>query len=545
MQEADVPFDMDKAFDGGASGDNIDSMKRRHTAALVQAIANQDKPCEVEALRGLGNVSLQEGCANKTVADFKKSAALYSAALRRCEDAATREELEHLLKDVDKRITTFLPPDKIQELSKTQSHSQEMNISQVSELLCSLDNALENRRDLDHVRIDYEDVLVSATVNNKTLLEVEALKGIADVNLRVGQISCDRKLLADAIKLYKAALEQCDDSDGQVSLVHRIRFAEKMKESVIQRTNPHVQERDIRKSKPKLATVAEELLELDLNLESGFRLNVVERGYANKLIHALSSGNGVLRCEALKSLGDLYLQKAKVSKDKEEYFNKACALYSEVLQQCVDKNEQLIMEHRIKYAEKCTKLLYSPRGENLQTETSVSTILDVMMALHEVREKYKLRGEGVQPLIEGYTHAYLRAIVERNNWFKTEALKSLGDLYVERGRLSEDEVDFVKAKGLYGAALKICKDSARTDQSILTDRIQNVDSVIQEQRKQQQQQRPASGTRSEEKVSMVPFLATGEEVSQHSISHNNGKSLNVALSASRSTETHNLKDTDR
>ncbi|CAH1267423.1 Hypp3742 [Branchiostoma lanceolatum] len=216
---------------------------------------------------------------------------------------------------------------------------------------------------------------------------------------------------------------------------------------------------------------------------SGDDIDSMKRRYTAALVQTIANQDKPCEVEALRGLGD----KAKVSKDKEEYFNKACALYSEVLQQCVDRNERLIMEHRIKYAEKCTKLVYYPK----------------------------------------------------------EALKSLGDLYVERGRLSKDEVDFVKAKGLYGAALKICEDSARTDQSILTDRIQNVDKVMQEQRKQQQQQRSSVGTRSKENVSLVPFLATGEEVSQHSISHNNGKSLNVALSASGSTETHNLKDTDR
>ncbi|KAI8508756.1 hypothetical protein Bbelb_138550 [Branchiostoma belcheri] len=520
--------------EGAVHGADMDSLKRSHTAELVQAIARQDKSREVAALRRLGDISLQEGCANKAVANLKNAPALYRAALRRCKDVVTREALERQVKYADKQVAT-LPPDKGQEHSKTQSHTQEMTISQVSEILGSLDNALENAADLDPVKIGYEDALVSAIVSNNTLLEVEALKGIADVNLEVGQNSCDRNvnMLEDAIKLYKAALEHCDDSDGQVSLVHRIRFAEKTKTSATKSMNSHcMQERGSQKSEPKLVTAAEELLELDLSLESGFRLEVAERGYESKLIQALSSGNGVLEFEALKSLGDLYLQKAKVSKDKEEHFNKACALYSEVLQQSVDKNEQLVMEHRIKYAEKCMKLVYCPEVEKLETKTSVSTILDVMMALQEVREKYKLRGEGVQPLIEGYTHTYLRAILERNQWFKTEALKSLGDLYAERGRINEDETDFVKAKGLYKAALKMSTHSA---QSILKDRIQNIERVMQEGRKKQQQ-RPA-----EENVS----LATGEEVHQQSSSHNNGESSSVALSASSSMKAHNIKDADR
>ncbi|CAH1251231.1 TTC28 [Branchiostoma lanceolatum] len=212
------------------------------------------------------------------------------------------------------------------------------------------------------------------------------------------------------------------------------------------------------KPKTKLTAVVEELRELDMTFRDGSNLTVVEKGYARKLIQAVSSDNKVLKCEALKSLGDLYLHKAKIKKQKAENFHKACSLYREVLRYFKSKGERQVIQHRIRYAEKCTKLTRDQDRTKSGAGSSANVTLFVAKTLQDVEKKIKIIGSDVMPLIESYTNSFVKAIVDRDNRLKIETLKSLGDLYLEKGRVGRDEAAFTKAAGLYRAALDRCDD---------------------------------------------------------------------------------------
>ncbi|KAI8514864.1 hypothetical protein Bbelb_074550 [Branchiostoma belcheri] len=210
-----------------------------------------------------------------------------------------------------------------------------------------------------------------------------------------------------------------------------------------------------------LSTVVDELRKLDSIFKSGSDLDVVERGYARKLVHAISTQNVVLECEALKGLGDLYLHKAKMKKQKADNFHKACSLYTELLRHYTSTEEKQVIQHRIRYAEKCTKQVHMHDQEIIKacaTNTG-DTILAVSTTLDKVKKKSKLKGHGTMPLIEGYTNSLVKAIVEGNKRLEIESLKSLGDVYLEKGRVGKDETAFSKSAGLYRAALDRCEDS--------------------------------------------------------------------------------------
>ncbi|XP_078689555.1 uncharacterized protein LOC144920943 [Branchiostoma floridae x Branchiostoma belcheri] len=209
----------------------------------------------------------------------------------------------------------------------------------------------------------------------------------------------------------------------------------------------------------KLSTVAEEFRELDLIFIRGGDLDVVEKGYGRKLIHAISSQNEVLECEALKSLGDLYLHKAKMKKHTARNFRRACALYKELLRFYKGDDERQVVQHRIKYAEKCTKLVDNEEGSELTTENPANTTLSVSMALRQVKDKTRRKGHGMMRLVEGYTKSLVKAIVERNKCLEIESLKSIGDRYLEKGRAGNNEAEVTKATGLYRAALDRCEDT--------------------------------------------------------------------------------------
>eukprot|EP00058_Branchiostoma_floridae_P023737 XP_002609227.1 hypothetical protein BRAFLDRAFT_90681 [Branchiostoma floridae] len=215
----------------------------------------------------------------------------------------------------------------------------------------------------------------------------------------------------------------------------------------------------IQRSFTRLSAVAEEFRELDLMFNSGSDLDVVEKGYARKLIHAISSEDVVLECEALKSLGDVYLKKAKINDDKAENLKKACGLYTEVLRYCRTADDKQVIEHRIKYAEKCTKLKHCQSHMKSDIEASDNITLAVAMELHKLKDKTKLRGYGVMPLVEAYTKYFVAAVVYKSKRQEIESLKSLGDIYIDKGKLGKDDAAFTKAVGLYRAALGRCEDS--------------------------------------------------------------------------------------
>ncbi|XP_078665575.1 uncharacterized protein LOC144907987 [Branchiostoma floridae x Branchiostoma belcheri] len=269
-------------------------------------------------------------------------------------------------------------------------------------------------------------------------------------------------VLDDSDSFYRGALSRCEDPDGKETLLHRIRYAERIKEqiSMKQDKDASLGQAGTKATKMNLSTIVEEFRELDLIFESGRDLDVVEKGYASMLIQAVSSQHAVLEREALKSLGDLYLKQSQTMNHiRVEAFNKACALYREALRCCTDEEEKLVLQHRINYAEKRTKLAHTQKPTKHEVTTSTNITLNVAKALQEVTENIERKAHGAMPLIEGYTSSFVKAIVDGHWRLQTESLKSLGDLYLEKGRAGKDDAALLKSAGLYRVALDRCEDS--------------------------------------------------------------------------------------
>eukprot|EP00058_Branchiostoma_floridae_P023259 XP_002608749.1 hypothetical protein BRAFLDRAFT_73969 [Branchiostoma floridae] len=234
----------------------------------------------------------------------------------------------------------------------------------------------------------------------------------------------------------------------------------------------------------RLSVVADEFRELDLMFKSESDLDVVEKGFARKLIHAVSSEDEVLECEALKSLGDLYLPKAKMKDHKAENFSKACGLYIDVLRYCRSADEKQVIEHRIKYAEKCTKLKYCQSHMESDTGVSDTHTLAVSMELHNLKKKTKLRGYGIVPSIEAYTKYFVAAVACKCKHKEVESLKGIGDLYLDKGRIGRNNAAFTKAVGLYRTALDRCEDL--DGRETLEHRIEYAEKVKRRMKKRQE-----------------------------------------------------------
>eukprot|EP00058_Branchiostoma_floridae_P011671 XP_002597159.1 hypothetical protein BRAFLDRAFT_66285 [Branchiostoma floridae] len=157
----------------------------------------------------------------------------------------------------------------------------------------------------------------------------------------------------------------------------------------------------------------------------------------------------LLEVEVLKSLGDANLEYGKKLKDVAK-FDSAKVLYRTALHRCEDKEIKESLEYRLTYAEKL-----QPVRESVSYVSSLVRVAEMFTNLDKVGyEKENLLMECTKLMIEG--------IVNEDNILETEAIKSLGDVYLKRGTENKDTTCLTKATALYNTAL------ARTYEKHLT-----------------------------------------------------------------------------
>ncbi|CAH1239646.1 TTC28 [Branchiostoma lanceolatum] len=207
----------------------------------------------------------------------------------------------------------------------------------------------------------------------------------------------------------------------------------------------------------KMISLANKLqnLQLFLNGQHG-----QEVGYGRALREAIVSMDLSMEVEVLKSLGDIHLQKGKLSKDV-AVFDKAAGLYSAALLRCTDPDMGQTLEHRISYMEKlCRQLLqgYTPKFQWLSADfwgTKDNNVLRVAEFCSRLEESI---GKSCPSIEEIYTETLVTTIRDGDIFLELESLKSLGDLYLEKGKKTTDVSQFSKAAAMYGKALTRCGD---------------------------------------------------------------------------------------
>ncbi|KAI8497279.1 hypothetical protein Bbelb_252280 [Branchiostoma belcheri] len=227
----------------------------------------------------------------------------------------------------------------------------------------------------------------------------------------------------------------------------------------------------------KVTSLASKFKDLELCLKKRQPLSQ-KVGYRRALLDAIVCKDVFTEVEILKSLGDLRLEKAKLSKDSAE-FDKAAALYAAALLRCKDPDVGETVEHRIRYMEKlCRQLLqgYSPHFRWLSPDywgTADSNVLRVA----EICDKLDRRvGKPWHSVEDIYTETLVTSIENSDMFLETEVLKSLGDFYLEKGKTTSDVSQFSKAAAMYNKALTTCRwgswgktDSATSSQVLAED----------------------------------------------------------------------------
>eukprot|EP00058_Branchiostoma_floridae_P019956 XP_002605446.1 hypothetical protein BRAFLDRAFT_74261 [Branchiostoma floridae] len=150
--------------------------------------------------------------------------------------------------------------------------------------------------------------------------------------------------------------------------------------------------------------------------------------------HSTANGDMLLQQEALKSLGDLYLEFGMKTSNLSQ-LNKATAVYGKALNTYDNVGSTVTLFHRIMYAEK----MKNRRKGDLALQAN-----DLDSAEQHFATALKLIHVG-----DPTAWQYQREV---------EPLHKLGDVYSKRGQQTGDGGDFVKAAALYNAAIARSED---------------------------------------------------------------------------------------
>ncbi|XP_066294587.1 uncharacterized protein [Branchiostoma lanceolatum] len=203
-----------------------------------------------------------------------------------------------------------------------------------------------------------------------------------------------------------------------------------------------------------MTSLADRLQDLELCLR---RHPGKEISYGRALREAIFCSDTFTEVEVLKSLGDLHLQKAKLSKDSGE-IDKAAGLYAAALLRCTDQDMGQTLEHRIGYMEKLSRQLlqgYTPHFLWLSPDYWGPADSNVLRVANVCDKSDRSRGISIE---ETYTELLVTAISNSDAFLEVEVLKSLGDFYLKRGRKTSDVSQFSKAATMYNKALTKCGD---------------------------------------------------------------------------------------
>ncbi|XP_078574973.1 uncharacterized protein LOC144861123 isoform X2 [Branchiostoma floridae x Branchiostoma japonicum] len=186
-----------------------------------------------------------------------------------------------------------------------------------------------------------------------------------------------------------------------------------------------------------------------------------ETGYLRALVDAVADKDRLAEVELLKSLGDVNLEKGRLGKDVGK-FNMALALYIAAVVRCQNRDQGEGIEHRYKYAERRLEGM-SSKGSHANKvqrteDKGTTTPANVARKFQDLDKRHAASGN-TDFLLVGYANLVVEGMVMENNILETEAIKSLGDVYLKRGTETRDTKHLTKATALYNTALARGNDS--------------------------------------------------------------------------------------
>ncbi|XP_078683451.1 uncharacterized protein LOC144917375 [Branchiostoma floridae x Branchiostoma belcheri] len=179
-----------------------------------------------------------------------------------------------------------------------------------------------------------------------------------------------------------------------------------------------------------------------------------ETGYLRALVDAMADTDRLAEVELLKTLGDVNVEKGRLGKDVGK-FNTALALYLAAMVRCYHEEQADSIEHRYHYTERLLQGV-SSQGKEQPTEDKETTAPAKVATKFKNLDKRRATGGNADSLLVGYAQVMVEAIVNDNSMLETEAIKSLGDVYLKRGTETGDTRNLTRATALYNRALARC-----------------------------------------------------------------------------------------
>eukprot|EP00058_Branchiostoma_floridae_P025592 XP_002611082.1 hypothetical protein BRAFLDRAFT_70431 [Branchiostoma floridae] len=260
--------------------------------------------------------------------------------------------------------------------------------------------------------------------------------------------------------MYATALLRCTDPDMGHALEHRVGYMKKLCKQRLQGYTPQFQRLSANywgTSDSNALRVAKICDKLTRHIRKSQRS--AEETYTELLVTAIANGDLLLELEALKSLGDLFLEKAKTT-SKVSQFSSAAAMYIKALKICEDPDTKQTLHHRISTGSKRKAARGSFAAEPVKGDRLAdSQYSDYLREGESTLAKADLHS-AEQHFAAALKMVHLRDPTAQQYQREVEPLCKLGDVYSKRGQQTGDGGDFVKAAALYNAAIARSKDEA-------------------------------------------------------------------------------------
>ncbi|XP_078681281.1 uncharacterized protein LOC144916140 [Branchiostoma floridae x Branchiostoma belcheri] len=415
--------------------------------ALRDSIVKNDSKMETEALKSLGDFNLERAKLGKNAAEFDKTAALYAAALLRCTDPDMGQTLKHCTsytEELSRQLQQGYSP-RPQWLLEEYLGTVDNNVLRVAEICDRLDQNVGNE-EFQFVEDTYIQALVIAIANGDTILEQEVLKSLGDFYLGEGKKTFDTSQLSKAAAMYNKALTICEVSDAKQTLLHRLRYTEKVEGSIKQllyrRTDKGENQSDARSKSEDGTNTDYDSSQYKVHIEKGSsslqqaNLDSAEQHFAAalKLVHTRDSTVQQYQreVEPLYKLGDVYRMRGQQAGDGGD-FVKATALYNAAIARSSDTDINGHLENAIKLTEEVFVKHVLGLDHNVQTVEKVKHKKYLM----DMRDQIKLEMETIDQQLDPYVHD------EDNQCVKEEEVKRVQSVRQLFERIAQERNGFI------------------------------------------------------------------------------------------------------